>query len=233
MTAKILLALICQVAFASECSSEDSQCDANVLLQSQKKVEAHSSLNTRPTIKTTFDYASFENNVGLTVLIKNGSAVVDTGTLMVFVDKELQGVQSTSTLFPPGPVGPTSKKLYDVMGYGHGDDDNKPMTFAFLDEHDHLRTLKPTSGLDTVFKANARGCELQDGAVKQCSHIAPVELELVRECSDDDAPAERMQNFMEKHFGIGYKFITCAQMLAYNACSHVLGVCDGTCPCPP
>lgn len=225
MTAKILLALICQVAFASECSSEDSQCDANVLLQSQKKVEVHASLSTPPTLVTSLDYTAFENNVGLTILIKDGNTVVDKGTLMVFVDKELQGIQSTSTFFPP-----TGKKLYDVMAYGHGSDDNKEMTFMFLDENDRLRHMAPTSGLATVFKADARGCELEGTTVKQCSHMAPVELKLVRECRDHDAPADEMQQFMMQHFASPQ--ITCAQMLAYNACAYVPGVCDGTCPCP-
>lgn len=243
MTTKIVLALVCQVALASDCSSQDSQCDASVLLQSQKKVEAHRTLpETMEFIVTPSD---FMNNVGLTVHVKkDGQEVID-GKLLVFVNNRLQGIQEDSTYFLPSQT-----NVYDVMVYGKGPitsaatpggpttttagDDGKHMSFAYLTPGGRIFKLKATSGRLTVFKSDARGCELlDDGTIEKQNHLNPLELEFGCDPFAQDGTAEDMYEFMYNNHGevwADYHF-TCGQLKGWGNCDVVPGVCAHTCLC--
>jgi hypothetical protein len=243
MTTKIVLALVCQVALASDCSSQDSQCDASVLLQSQKKVETHRTLP--ETMEFTVTPSDYLNSVALTVHIKNNGQEVTDGSLLVFVNNKLQGVQEESTYFPPG-----DKTMYDLLVYGKGaitsvhpasgqetttaGDDGKHMSFAYLTSGGRLFKLKATTGRLTVFQPDARGCELQDdGTVRGQNHFNPLELEFGCDPFAQDGTADDMYEFMLNNHGklwADYHF-TCDQLKGWGNCDLVPGVCAHTCLC--
>jgi hypothetical protein len=254
MNRAMYLALALQVALASKVSSDDSQCDAAVMLQSQKQVKAHDMQTNAGPIETfTFKVtpSDFLNSVALTVAVKDlDGSILSDGDLLVFVGDNLQGVQGTPIDIQPNfPGDYAGEKLYDIMVYGKGPitdplaqtttmgDDGKPMTFSFLSHNGVLLTLKPeleAETSETVFKADSRGCEKKaDGSIKKVNHITPLVLKAVRHCKSEDATPEEMDAFMTKHFPAYVHFhFTCDQLLGWSNCALVPGMCDKTCPCP-